>query len=296
MTLAELRASYGWRLTLLVRPPADRRRDRHGRCCVCGWTGRLVTNSWILPADMKEELGDPARIDAFVARESSFCRRCGSSLRVRRITDVLLELYADRATTLEELVREPGFRRLRVAEVNSIQLIHSYLEPLPQLAYSEFRPRAPLGVQDVGARNEDLTRLTYGDAEFDLLLTSDTLEHVPDPIAALQETRRVLRPGGRHIFTVPLIPSRRETVVRATLDDAGGPVHREAPLYHGRGSGPFSFVGRKGDQLVFTDFGMDLVDSLRELGFEPEVRFLDPDEPDADAGLVFAATAVSGAD
>jgi len=41
-----------------------------------------------------------------------------------------------------------------------------------------------------GARNEDICRLTYADASFDLVLSSDTLEHVPDFRAALRETRR----------------------------------------------------------------------------------------------------------
>ena len=58
-----------------------------------------------------------------------------------------------------------------------------------------------------GFRSEDLTRLTYSDASFDLVLTSETLEHVPDLEAALREIRRVLVPGGRHIFTIPQLPS-----------------------------------------------------------------------------------------
>lgn len=292
--LSELRARHAWRLILYVRPPSDRRRDQHGRCCVCGWSGRYVTNSWILPTDMKSELGNRERIDAFVARESTFCRRCGSSLRVRRITEVLLELYTDRATTLKELVRESTFHELKVAEINSIQLIHSYLARLPQLSYSEYRPGLPAGAVVGGVRNEDLTSLSYADGSFDLVLTSDTLEHVPDPVASFRETRRVLRPGGRHVFTIPLVPSQRTTVIRATLDD-GRPIHHKRPLYHGRGSGPLSLVGRQEDQLVFTDFGFDVVDVLREVGFDPEVRFLDPERPDAEAGLVFCATAVSPA-
>ena len=44
------------------------------------------------------------------------------------------------------------------------------------------------------------------------MLTSETLEHVPDLDAALGEIRRVLVPGGRHIFTVPLLPRTRANV------------------------------------------------------------------------------------
>ncbi len=41
------------------------------------------------------------------------------------------------------------------------------------------------------------------DAAVDLVLATETLEHVPEPSAFLAEARRVLRPGGRLILTVP---------------------------------------------------------------------------------------------
>lgn len=41
------------------------------------------------------------------------------------------------------------------------------------------------------------------DASVDLVLSTETLEHVPDPSQFLSEARRVLRPGGHLILTVP---------------------------------------------------------------------------------------------
>jgi SAM-dependent methyltransferase len=41
------------------------------------------------------------------------------------------------------------------------------------------------------------------DGSIDVVLATETLEHVPDPPAFLAEARRVLRPGGRIILTVP---------------------------------------------------------------------------------------------
>ena len=43
---------------------------------------------------------------------------------------------------------------------------------------------------------------------YDLVVHSDTLEHVPDPVRALQECRRVLRPLGACCFTVPIVVGR----------------------------------------------------------------------------------------
>src|SRR5215213_5457306 len=39
--------------------------------------------------------------------------------------------------------------------------------------------------------------------EFDVVWCSEVLEHVPDTIALLTEVRRVLKPGGRLLVTVP---------------------------------------------------------------------------------------------
>jgi SAM-dependent methyltransferase len=45
--------------------------------------------------------------------------------------------------------------------------------------------------------------LPFGHGEFDLVWCSEVLEHVPDALGLLQETRRVLRRGGRALLTVP---------------------------------------------------------------------------------------------
>jgi SAM-dependent methyltransferase len=42
-----------------------------------------------------------------------------------------------------------------------------------------------------------------GHAEVDLVWCSEVLEHVPDTVALLTEARRVLKPGGRLLVTVP---------------------------------------------------------------------------------------------
>jgi SAM-dependent methyltransferase len=41
------------------------------------------------------------------------------------------------------------------------------------------------------------------DASIDVVLATETLEHVPDPAQFLAQARRVLRPGGKLILTVP---------------------------------------------------------------------------------------------
>lgn len=45
--------------------------------------------------------------------------------------------------------------------------------------------------------------LPFGDAQFDLIALFDCLEHIPDEGRALDEIRRILKPGGRVFFSVP---------------------------------------------------------------------------------------------
>ena len=212
---------------------------------MCGAETRFVRNSWILPADLAREW--PRE---FVDRESQLCAECGANRRVRRIAEVLVSLYGENSRSVIELMREEPFRRLAIAEINSIGRMHPFLADHPRLSYSEYP-------------EEDLMNLSYPDASFDLVLTSDTLEHVPDPRLALRETRRVLRAGGRHVFTVPHDPRRERTRSREGLP----------AQHHGRGDGPFALVTRQADMLAHTDFGADVEEILREAGFDPETFF-----------------------
>lgn len=50
----------------------------------------------------------------------------------------------------------------------------------------------------------DVASIPAPDASFDLILCTEVLEHVPEPIAALREMTRLLRPGGRLLVTAPL--------------------------------------------------------------------------------------------
>jgi SAM-dependent methyltransferase len=52
---------------------------------------------------------------------------------------------------------------------------------------------------------DDAAALPFEDAAFDAVLCTEVLEHLVDPLAAAREARRVLRPGGRLLVTVPNI-------------------------------------------------------------------------------------------
>jgi SAM-dependent methyltransferase len=53
----------------------------------------------------------------------------------------------------------------------------------------------------------DICAMPFSDATFDLVLATDVIEHVDDDERALAEVARVLKPGGRALFTVPAFQS-----------------------------------------------------------------------------------------
>jgi SAM-dependent methyltransferase len=50
----------------------------------------------------------------------------------------------------------------------------------------------------------DITAIPVADGSFDVILCTEVLEHVPEPIQAVQEMARILKPGGKLLLTAPL--------------------------------------------------------------------------------------------
>lgn len=74
---------------------------------------------------------------------------------------------------------------------------------------------------------EDAQRLSYPDAAFDLVVSTDVIEHVPDSPAMLREVARVLRPRGTALIT---FPSRRFPVTYDPLNRLLGRGEKKFPV------------------------------------------------------------------
>jgi SAM-dependent methyltransferase len=113
-----------------------------------------------------------------------------------------------------------------------------------------FPDRAPGSI--VGKfRCENLEELTFDDESIDLHITQDVLEHVFHPSKVFSEIARTLKPGGRHIATVPIVNKHKPSQRRALPGGDGEITHLQPPVYHGN---PINDKGA----LVTIDWGFDI--------------------------------------
>jgi len=182
------------------------------------------------------------------------CLRCFSTFRHRAVGAVLTKLGLG--------------HEARVYEMSSRGALCRHLRrTFAQVTMSElFDDVVPGGFRD-GVQCQDAQRLTYGDAAFDLVTSTEVFEHVPDDRRAFGEIHRVLRPGGVLLFTVPLMDAAT-TLERARREN-GAIVHLLEPEYHGD-----RLRGRR-KVLAFRTYGLDILDRLRAVGFEAGVERID---------------------
>jgi len=139
----------------------------------------------------------------------------------------------------------------------------------PGYLATQYFPGVKTGSIHHSVRCENLERLTFADASFDLHLTQDVMEHVFDPAAVFREIARTLRPGGMHIFTVPLVMKDLPTELCARRRPDGTIEHLRRPEYHGN---PLSNDGA----LVTRNWGYDICEFiLRESGLFTTMVHLD---------------------
>jgi hypothetical protein len=162
---------------------------------------------------------------------------------------------------LFDLEMEP-YPDSKIYITEQITPIYKYFaDRFPNITGSEFLGELlPFGcINKDGIRNETLCALSFPENTFDTLVSLDVLEHIPDYEKAFKECARVLRRGGKMMWSVPFIPHSRINLVRAIIEN-GEVKHIQPPEYHGD---PLSGDG----VLCFQHFGWEMLDQVRSAGF-----------------------------
>jgi SAM-dependent methyltransferase len=134
-------------------------------------------------------------------------------------------------------------------------------ERYPHFTGSEYGPSSESKARFAPVEHQDLAALTYPDESFDICITNEVFEHLPDLDAAIGELHRVLAPGGILISTFPFLQNRQESVIKAFMSEPGNIEYLMEPEYHGNPVDP------TGGSLVFQLPGWEILDKCRHAGF-----------------------------
>ena len=209
--------------------------DRNG-CVHCG--GRRFERRKIISSELAAswELTGKER-SLFDEREGHICQSCQMSKRVRMLLWSIKKVF-------------PSLGELRVLHLNQTNHLSAALSGAANLVETTYDSERAMGEEINRLINLDFCQLTFPDNSFDLVIHSETLEHVYDFQQALREAERVLKPGGYHFYTVPVLHDRvtRQRIIRGPSAEV---VHKLPPSFH----------GELGEYPVVWEFGGDFIRS-----------------------------------
>jgi SAM-dependent methyltransferase len=201
-------------------------------CPCCGHAEFTPTD--ILWPELVKEWQLSKNEAAYINRQQGLaCANCHSNLRSMTLARAMMDCYGAYNTTLVKFLKTHP--NIKLLELNEAGNLNPFLKNLKHHTLASY--------PDV-----NIQKLPYKDDSFDLVIHSDTLEHVDKPLAGLAESLRVLKPGGYTCFTIPLVVGRLSKRRPASQ-----------PSYHGS-------PGNK-EYLVITEYGADMWAQVIEAGF-----------------------------
>ena len=205
-------------------------------CSVC--SGTVFARKTVLWRALIDEWQLCEAEAAYIDRQQGeTCQSCGANLRSMALANAFLSAIGAQGALLLDVAKDSKYKALKILEINEAGSLTPVLKQFNGHVFGAY-PQL------------DMHALPFSDAHFDVLIHSDTLEHVVNPVHALGECRRVLKGGGALCFTVPII------VGRVSRDRSGLPAS-----FHGQ-----SEVAQS-DMLVQTEFGVDAWTYVMRAGF-----------------------------
>jgi SAM-dependent methyltransferase len=114
--------------------------------------------------------------------------------------------FVDEHARFDRLVRlhlRPGQAILDAGAGHGFAFRHDYRDTARLLVGVDVEPAIRQNPNLDVATRADIRRLPFSDGTFDLVLAKYILEHLPDPLEAFRELRRVMRAGGWLAFHTP---------------------------------------------------------------------------------------------
>ena len=202
------------------------------------------------PFFSREPLDYPCKRNGFS------CQKCGSIGRNRHVALLILEEFQDRINCAS--LQEFGNKFEGNMWIGCVkEAVSRALPDKPNIFKSEYIDGLTSGEVRDGVTCQNIESTNFPDNFLDLIISEDVLEHVPNPVAAFLEIRRILKPGGKHIFTIPVDWMLENSQQRAIIKD-GQVQHILEPEIHGD---PFRPEGI----LAFYTFGQDVVERFCSL-------------------------------
>ncbi|TNJ45775.1 class I SAM-dependent methyltransferase [Tamlana fucoidanivorans] len=191
-------------------------------------------------------------------RDHFKCNNCGCIPRERALMQVIKKQY-------------PNWEYLTIHESSPGNRGHSVLlrQKVDNYIQTHYFPNKKLGGLVNGYRNENLEQQTFEEECFDLVVTSDVMEHIYHPDQAFKEIHRTLKQGGAHVFSVPLVNKHKTSERWANLGDNGVLEFLQEPDWH---DNP---IDKKGSPVTF-HWGYDIKEYIeKHTDAECEIIYLD---------------------
>ena len=247
-------------------------------CNICGHRGPLLHEMPNMEILRRHRIGP--------LRETLRCRSCNSKMRDRTVAAGLLDVMAERfgvevETILELAPRLPA--EVRVLDTDANGRIGRLLEQHPGCVLSLFQPEHPNGATlPGGALNVDLERMPFPDRRFDVIITTEVMEHVRYLETAHREIARCLSDGGTYLFTVPYDASLEQTWQLIDPQTDQELVH--PPHMHGD-------PGLRDEGIKsYRVFGQDIITEMRGAGLNCSFVPMERPENGIFSGDLFIAT------
>jgi hypothetical protein len=123
------------------------------------------------------------------------CNACFSSLRIMNLASAITKEFGYPNLILEDLVKLAKFKNLKILDINGLGRVSEILTCVKGYVRMDYP-------------SIDLMNTSSHQEKYDLILHTDTLEHIPDPSVGIKNSIILLNANGRLIFNVPIVPSK----------------------------------------------------------------------------------------